>query len=68
MLLVGIMTALVAVCIDICIEQLASWKYEFLHGCILINIPSPDFEWKGLGGRELCSMRNFALPLTIQTQ
>ena len=52
MLIVGIMTALVAVFIDICIEQLSSWKYTFLHGCILINIPSPDFEKRrrGMGG------------------
>ena len=65
MLIVGIMTALVAVCIDICIEQLASWKYNFLHGCILINIPSLDFERRG--GREVCRMRNFVPPLTKHT-
>ena len=39
MFLVGIMTALVAVFIDICIEQLSTWKYNFLHHCILLNIP-----------------------------
>ncbi|XP_028406766.1 H(+)/Cl(-) exchange transporter 7-like [Dendronephthya gigantea] len=31
MFLVGIMTALVAVFIDICIEELAKWKYNCLH-------------------------------------
>ncbi|CAB4014714.1 H(+) Cl(-) exchange transporter 7, partial [Paramuricea clavata] len=32
MLLVGIMTALVAVFIDICIVELSTWKYSCLHG------------------------------------
>jgi hypothetical protein len=38
MLLVGIMTAIVAVFIDICTEELSRWKYSCLQGCILVDI------------------------------
>ena len=37
MLLIGIVTALIAVAIDICINLLASWKYSVIKNCILFN-------------------------------
>lgn len=35
MLLVGVMTALVAVFIDVCIEELSKRKYSCIQACIL---------------------------------